>query len=135
MDQFHRAAQLWPLLITSARNQKLLSYDTVRHSTGLATPAIGPIGLGPIFYYCVEEDLPWLTSIVIQEGSGIPGNGFMDQARETYGPDVNIHQLQSRVFVYDWFKRPAPTPDDFERAANKHRSTAVEAVEELEPVS
>lgn len=59
----------------------------------------------------------------------------MDAAREDYGPDVNISQLQARVFVCDWFKHPAPTPDDLRVTAEKHQATEVEAVEELEAVT
>ncbi len=136
MDQFHRAAQLWSVLLLAARDQKILSYTTARHLTGLATPAVGPIGLGPIFWYCIEHKLPWLTVLVVREETGLPGTGFMNAAKEKFGDPPNIFQLQSRVFVYDWFKNPTPTPHDFEIAANKHRSAVEDAtMAELEEVT
>lgn len=126
MDQYHRAAQLWSVLVFAARDQKILSYGTARHLTGLASAAIGPIGLGPILWYCIEEDLPWLTGLVVKESTGLPGKGFMDSAKKKYGPAVNISQLQARVFVHEWFKHPAPTPDDLRVAEEKHPPTEVE---------
>ncbi len=137
MDQFQRAAQLWPVLVFAARHQKILSYTTAMHLTGLATPAIGPIGLGSIFWYCKDHKLPWLTVLVVREETGLPGEGFMGEAKKEFGDPPNIFQLQSRVFAYDWFKHPAPTPDDFKSAANKHpKSTEEEpTVEELEAVT
>jgi hypothetical protein len=116
MKQFQRAAQLWSLLVLAARNQQILSYTAVEHLTGMDKRGIGKYGLGPIFWYCRAHKLPWLTVLVVEEGTGLPGKGFMGEAKKEFGDDANIFQLQSRVFAYDWFKRRAPKQEDFEGA-------------------
>jgi hypothetical protein len=139
MDQFQRAAQLWPVLVFAARHQKILSYTTAMHLTGLAKPAIGPIALGPIARYCMEHKLPWLTALMVSEETGLPGLRFMKAVKREFGDPPDIFRLQSRVFVYDWFKHPVPTPDDFKSATIKHRESTGEeeesTAEELEAVT
>jgi hypothetical protein len=114
MDKYQRAAQLWSLLVFAAQHQILLSYSTVEHLTGIPKAGVGKM-LGTITHYCRKHDLPWLTFIVINEKDGQPGEGPLPGARRKYGDDLNLHTMQSRVFVYDWFKQPAPKTDDFKR--------------------
>ena len=119
MDKYQRAAQLWSLCALAARNQQLLSYSTVQHLTGLPKVAVGGM-LGTISGYCMERKLPWLTSIVVNEETGLPGEGLMKAAKREYGNALNIHAMHARVFIYDWFKEPAPTTKDFEVADAQH---------------
>jgi hypothetical protein len=121
MKQFQRAAQLWSLLVLAARNQQILSYTTAEHLTGMDRRGIGKYGLGPIFWYCKAHKLPWLTVLVVEEGTGLPGEGFMGEAKKEYGDAASIFQLQSRVFAYDWFKHKAPKQGDFESATTINR--------------
>lgn len=101
-------------------NQKLVSYGDVQHLTGLLKPAVGHVALGPITHYCQRENLPWLTAIVVEEAKGLPGEPFMKAAKREYGKNFDIHTMQARVFVFDWFKRRAPTPDELKRADESH---------------
>jgi hypothetical protein len=115
MDKYQRAAQLWSLLVLAAQHQVLLSYSMIEHLTGIPRVAVGMM-LGPITHYCQNQKLPWLTFIVVNEENGQPGEGPLPGARRTYGNTLDFHTMQSRVFVYDWFKHPAPKTDDFKRA-------------------
>lgn len=115
MDKYQRAAQLWSLLVFAAQHQLLLSYSDIEHLTGIPRVGVGKI-LGPITHYCQNRELPWLTFIVINEENGKPGEGPLPGARRKYGDALDLHVMQSRVFVYDWFKHPAPKTEDFKRA-------------------
>jgi hypothetical protein len=99
-----RAVQLWSVLVFAARMQKILSYSMVQELTGIFTPAIGKV-LEPIQSYCKREKLPPLTVLVINEETGLPGVGFTEAQ--------DIFSAQARVFVYDWYRRKAPQPNDF----------------------
>src|ERR1700722_3258601 len=115
LDKYQRAVQLWSLLVLAARNQQLLSYTTVERLTGIPKVAVGGM-LGTISHYCKDRNLPWLTALVVGEESGLPGEGLLESAKQEYGDDVDFFAMQSRVFVYDWFKEPAPKTEDFKRA-------------------
>lgn len=62
--------------------------------------------LGSISHYCKNKRLPWLTSLVVNEETGLPGEGLMELAKREYGEKIDFHAIQSRVFIYDWFKDP-----------------------------
>jgi hypothetical protein len=116
MNKSQRAAQLWSLLVFAARNQQLLSYSAVEHLTGIPKVGVGGL-LGSISHYCKNRKLPWLTSLVVNEETGLPGEGLMESAKREYGDKVDFHAMQSRVFIFDWFKDPAPSTEDFDAAA------------------
>ncbi|HEV3036211.1 MAG TPA: hypothetical protein VHA33_00230 [Candidatus Angelobacter sp.] len=79
----------------------------VEKLTGL--PKVGLANfLGPIQDYCKRHKLPQLTALVVNERTGIPGEGFHTLD--------DIFKAQSRVFVYDWLKDNVPTPDELEKS-------------------
>jgi hypothetical protein len=103
MKDDERAAQLWSLLVLAARNQQILSYSMVEKLTGLPRQSIGR-RLSSIQRYCLDEDLPPLTSLVVNEDEGVPGEGFV-------GAKIDkIFRAQARVFVFDWFNVKIPFP-------------------------
>ena len=104
MTKNERAAQLWPMLVLAARNQQILSYGIVEKLTGIPKQAVGDF-LEPIQSYCKHKKLPPLTSLVVSEANGLPSEGFTEA--------VDIFGAQARVFVYDWFRQKAPSPEDF----------------------
>jgi hypothetical protein len=66
--------------------------------------------LEPIQSYCLANDLPPLTILVVQGESGMPGSGFIAAS--------DIPRVQQRVFAYDWLQRGAPSPEDLQAAAH-----------------
>ncbi len=40
----------------------------------------------------------------------------MEAAKREYGDRLDVHAMQSRVFIYDWFKLDVPSIEDFEAA-------------------
>lgn len=107
MTKYDRAAQFWSVLVLAARTQQVLSYSMLEKLTGIPKPGVGEF-LGPIQEYCKRNDLPPITSLVVNEKNGLPSSGFT-QATDIFG-------AQARVFVFDWFSERTPTPEDFENA-------------------
>ena len=110
MTRAERAQQLWSLLAWAASNRQILTYDIVARLTGVVRPSIGDF-LRPIQQFCTEEGLPPLTSLVVKEPDGIPGEGFIAAA------DVPAAQL--RVFQHSWLETPAPNAQRLEAAYSR----------------
>ena len=104
MTREDRAAQIWPILVLAARNRQVLTYDLVARLIGVPRPALGGF-LDPIQTYCLEKKFPALTSLVVSEISGSPGEGFI--AAE------DVLSAQADVFKFDWLELKAPSLDDF----------------------
>lgn len=119
MRREERAQQLWSLLAWAAINRQTLSYGIVAKLTGVPPPSLGDF-LRPIQQFCIENNLPALTSIVVQGETGIPGEGFI--AAE----DVPL--AQAEVFQHEWLETPAPSAeqlmDSYLRAPDRRMSVA-----------
>ena len=63
--------------------------------------------LGHIMNFCEQNDLPPLTSIVVNQDTGVPGDGF------TAEKAAQIPAKHIEVFRYDWFDIIPPTIEDF----------------------
>jgi hypothetical protein len=85
----------------------LLAYDELSELIGVPRPGLGQL-LEPIQSYCILKERPPLTSLVVSEVSGLPGEGFIAAA--------NVSEAQARVFEYKWMGAHVPTPDELERA-------------------
>lgn len=114
MRREERSQQLWSLLALAATHRQVLTYDIVARLTGVVRPSIGDF-LRPIQQYCSENRLPALTSIVVSDESGLPGEGFIAAQ--------DVPAAQARVFRHDWLQRPAPTAeqlaDSYSRAPDR----------------
>jgi hypothetical protein len=108
MKKEYRAMQLWSLLVFAAHNQQIVSYAFVQKLTGIPKQAVGRF-LDPIQDYCKSRKLPPLTSLVVNEGTGLPSHGFTEATKE------EMLGAQARVFVYDWLGRKTPEPKDFSK--------------------
>ena len=110
MRREERSQQLWSLLALAATNRQVLTYDIVARLTGVVRPSIGDF-LRPIQQYCAENRLPALTSIVVSDDTGLPGEGFIAAQ--------DVPAAQVRVFRHDWLQRPAPTADELAEAYSR----------------
>jgi alkylated DNA nucleotide flippase Atl1 len=116
-----RAQQLWSVLALAATNRQILSYGIVAKLTGVPPPSIGDF-LRPIQQFCIENKLPALTSIVVQEETGIPGEGFI--------ASEDVPAEQAKVFQRKWLEVSAPSAeqlfDAYSRAPDRRgRSTEI----------
>ena len=110
MTRGQRAAQIWPLLALCASQRQVLSYEQLSKLIGVFRPGLGQL-LEPIQSYCLLQRLPALTSLVVSEVTGLPGEGFIA------APDVP--QAQARVFEHPWASTLVPTSEALEAAATK----------------
>ena len=74
---------------------------------GVPPHRLGPL-LEPIQSYCILENLPPLTSLVVRSRTGTPGDGFIAAS--------NLPRAQAETFAHDWLSQTVPTPDDFQNA-------------------
>jgi alkylated DNA nucleotide flippase Atl1 len=110
-----RATQIWAVLGLAARNRQILTYRMVGKLIGVPARGLGHL-LEPIQSYCLEENLPPLTILVVQEETGLPGSGFSAATAAEFA------KRQLQVFDYDWIERGAPTPEQLEIAVKKRPS-------------
>jgi hypothetical protein len=110
----HRALQAWQILIAGAMQRQTFTYLGLSRLM-FQKDAAGVLDkiLGHIAFYCIDNDLPALTTIVVGKTRGTPGadipvdpNG-MDSERE-------------RVYEIDWFNVCPPSPDDLAASFAKH---------------
>ncbi len=113
MKAEERAAQIWSVLALAARNRQILTYGIVSNLIGVPKQGLAHL-LGPIQSYCLVNKLPPLTILVVQEGTGLPGEGFIAAQ--------DIPATQSQVFAHDWLGRGAPSPADFAEAVRTRPS-------------
>ena len=109
MTEHDKTVQLWSLLALAAHDQKVLSYGNLQQLTGIPQQVVCKF-LVSIADYCEHHQLPPLTSICVNELTGMPSESLME-AKEIFG-------AQARVFVYDWFARKAPSLEDFQKFSN-----------------
>jgi len=83
MTDHDRTAQLWSLLVFAAHDQKILSYGNVQQATGIPQQGVCRF-LVPIQGYCEHHQLPPLTSICVNEMTGMPSESLME-AKEIFG--------------------------------------------------
>lgn len=102
MTRYERAAQIWAVLALAARNRQVLTYDLVGRAIGVPRTGLANL-LGPIQDYCLANQLPPLTALVVSEHTGLPGIGFI-AAQE-------IPAAQAQVFRHDWLAADTPTTE------------------------
>jgi putative restriction endonuclease len=106
------AGKVWPVLTAAAKARKTVTYkqigDDVIHRHHRAVRH----ALGPIQDFCMAMQLPPLTALVVNQGTQLPGMGFIAH-------DVDdIETAFDEVSGYDWTNVPNPYgsfgPDDSE---------------------
>jgi hypothetical protein len=117
MTQYERAAQIWSVLALAARNRQELTYDIVGRLIGVPRQGLGRL-LEPIQSYCLTQDLPPLTLLVVSEATGQPSPGFTATQQ--------VPEERQRVFGFDWLDHAAPTPELLEQAVQQHPSNGVQ---------
>jgi len=99
-----RAIQAWQILIAAAMNRQTFTYVGLSNLM-YRKDAAGVLDkiLGHIAFFCSDNKLPALTSIVVGKSRGTPGADIpvdpkiMDRARE-------------KVYGYDWYNVYPPSP-------------------------
>ncbi|WP_313458285.1 HNH endonuclease signature motif containing protein [Pseudomonas sp.] len=98
---FHAAGILWPHLVEAAAKRQTPTYSDLSPLID-TNPLSMRFALDPIQRYCIDADLPPLSSIVIGALTRIPGPGFIGWPLSDI---ANAHEL---VFKHDWSSVPNP---------------------------
>ncbi|EHK0843342.1 TPA: hypothetical protein I7264_26165 [Vibrio parahaemolyticus] len=91
----YEASKVWPMLVKAASEQSTLYYQEIANEIGTNALSVG-YALYPIAVYCENEGIAPLTSIVINQSTKKPGNGFL----RIWGN--NYQEAISLAFQKDW---------------------------------
>jgi putative restriction endonuclease len=105
-----RATQIWQILVCKASNRKTLTYGQLAELIGFKGAGTLAHFLGHIMYYCLQNGLPPLTVLVVNQETGLPGEGLIE---------ANLNADRERVFRFNWFGIVPPTPEELEEAYEK----------------
>jgi alkylated DNA nucleotide flippase Atl1 len=104
MTRAERACQIWAVLAYAASKRQSLTYGELGKLIGVPAAGLGAL-LDPIHSYCLNNNLPPLTVLVVQRETGLPGPGFTSTTLDSFG------QAQSQVFAFDWLGHGNPQPE------------------------
>ena len=113
-----RAVQAWQILVNKAMNRQTITYRDLSRLMYRRTAA-GVLNsvLGHIAFYCADNRLPPLTSIVVGMTSGTPAHNIpldltaVDQSRE-------------KVYGYDWYGLYPPPEKELSDSHARHMAAA-----------
>lgn len=97
VNQVERAYRTWPILVNCAGANSTITYGVLAKQIGLSHHRPIKYVLEVIQDYCLEENLPPLTILVVDQ-SGKRGSGFIAWGRE------NLEEGEHQVFNYPWHK-------------------------------
>lgn len=104
-----RAVQAWQILVAAAMNRQIHSYKTLSELMyGKPAPNVMSGILKHIAFYCIEKGLPQLNVLVVNETTGLPGDGI---------PILqDLNSSREAVYKYDWYNLYPPTEQEFAAA-------------------
>jgi hypothetical protein len=109
-----RAVQAWQILISKAMNRQTMTYEGLsRLMYGKDAAGVLAGILGHVAFYCKENHIPPLTTLVVGKEPGKPGD------RIPVDP-VKIDEEREKVYQYDWYNVYPPTEADLTAAYKKH---------------
>ncbi len=101
-----RALQIWMILIGKAHNRQTITYKMLADMLGYKGAGVFAWKLDHIRIYCLENDLPHLTSLVVNQKTGLPGEGLGLK-------DSELNAAREDVYKYPWYSIIPPTPAQF----------------------
>lgn len=97
--------QIWVVLVGAAHNRQTLTYKELGSRLGLRAQGVFAQSLDKIMRYCVRNGLPPLTCLVVNQKTGLPGEGL--------SAVINLPRDRERVYQVNWYARRQPQPADF----------------------
>jgi hypothetical protein len=79
-----RAQQIWQILLSAAHNRQVITYKTLAKLIGYGGSGVLGDPLAYIACWCNDNNLPPLTSLVVNEKTGLPGKGIPVKKASTY---------------------------------------------------
>jgi hypothetical protein len=115
-----RAVQAWQILTGKAMNRQSITYlDLSRLMFGKDAAGVLDKILGHVAFYCIENHMPPLTSIVVAKGRGIPGSEIPIDL-------TTIDAQREEVYEFDWYDVYPPSKDALSAAYTSLHNTVVE---------
>jgi hypothetical protein len=109
-----RAVQAWQILVGAGMNRRTFTYEglSLLMYQKKAAGVLDKI-LGHIAFYCIDNELPPLTSIVVGKGRGTPGQDIpVDRD--------NMDELRESVYDFDWYNIHPPTDEELHESYENH---------------
>jgi hypothetical protein len=109
-----RAVQAWQILVGMAQNRQTTTYKALSQLM-YGRDAAGVLAqiLGHVAFFCKDNKLPALTSIVVVKGPGAPGHGIpIDPA--------TIDVEREKVYAHDWYNVYPPSERELSEAYSAH---------------
>jgi len=109
-----RALQAWLILIGAAKLRQTLTYEGLsllmyrKNAAGVLDKVLGHVA-----FYCKENELPPLTSIVVAKRKGTPGPEIPIDLKD-------VDSLREQVYQQDWYDVYPPTAEQLATANAKH---------------
>jgi hypothetical protein len=107
------ARQVYLILIGCASRRETLTYKQLGLKMGFKSPngaagTLGPI-VGHLLFWCKEEGLPHINTLVVNAETGVPGDGPGYDAKE-------VPAFQQEVFGFDWYSIDVPKLNELDEA-------------------
>jgi len=99
--------QIWLILVSKAHNRQTVTYGQLAQLLGFKGAGTLAHPLGHIMHYCIQNDVPPLTVLVVNQGTGLPGDGLV-------GAELNADR--EAVFEFNWFGLVPPTVEQLGEA-------------------
>jgi hypothetical protein len=105
-----RAVQAWQILVSAAMNRQTITYGDLAHVM-YRRNAQGVLDkiLGHVAFYCIDNRLPPLTSIVVGKGRGTPGHDIPIDLDK-------VDKEREKVYSYDWYNVYPPSAQELQAA-------------------
>lgn len=110
-----RAVQAWQILVGKAMSRQTVTYEGLsklmygREAAGVLAGILGHIA-----FYCQDNNIPPLTTLVVGKGLGKPGYGILiDPGR--------IDEERENVYQYDWWNIYPPSEADLAASYKAHQ--------------
>jgi hypothetical protein len=104
----YRALQLYQILIGLAYNRQTMTYGQLAEVVGFKGAGVFAAKLGHIMFWCDQEALPPLTVLIVNQETGLPGEGLTT-------PE-DLHSQREEVFNHPWYDLVPPTVAELEAA-------------------
>jgi putative restriction endonuclease len=100
-NQKERAYRAWPILIKTAKDKGKITYSALGKQLDIHHRVVRFV-LGEIQDYCLEEKLPPLTVLVVNQNTEMPGEGFIAW-------DIDdIETAITKVHHFNWSQKGNP---------------------------
>lgn len=109
-----RAVQAWQILVCKAMNRQTITYEALSELMyGKSAAGVLAQILGHIAFFCNDNDLPALTSIVVGKVRGAPGVQIpIDR--------TTIDEEREKVYQHDWYNVCPPPESELSKAYSAH---------------